>query len=355
MKKEYFIRRDDSTTLYGIAIILMVFHHCFCIPSRLNYNYIPVLGSYDVEARIAWQGKLCVGIFAFISGYAFSIISDKNMNNKLMPRFKENVMQSLRQLVKFYSKFWLVFIIFVPIGIIFYGQSASLTNLLNGFFRGARYNGEWWYVWQYVKFLAVFPFIDLVYYYKSNKATWIAVISAIAVVFIIRFVGWNTVAGTIVRFGFNQLYSNYMIIFLTAFLISKLNILEKIDCRCFIKPFFAVLGTALCFLLRWLLVTEPSQSNCDIFIIPFLIFFIVALLHSANTYGMTRRVINYVGANSTFIWLTHTFWLYYYFQRIALLPRYSIFIFIWVLILSLFTSIILTKIISLPKKIRLKK
>ena len=47
------------------------------------------------------------------------------------------------------------------------------------------------------------------------------------------------------------------------------------------------------------------------------------------------------------MWLTHTFFAYYYFQDFVLLPRVSILIYLWLIIISLITAIILEKIYTL--------
>lgn len=135
-QRRRFISINDSACLYGIAILLMVFHHCFCIPSRLGENYISVLGDYALEARIAWIGKLCVAIFAFISGYAFSIKAEKNKEEHVINRVLSDYRLSISHLIKFYLKFWLVFLIFIPIGIAFFGKSGNPKNLAQGLILG---------------------------------------------------------------------------------------------------------------------------------------------------------------------------------------------------------------------------
>jgi hypothetical protein len=37
--------KRQSSILYGIAILLMLYHHLFCIPTRLNTEYFSVLNS----------------------------------------------------------------------------------------------------------------------------------------------------------------------------------------------------------------------------------------------------------------------------------------------------------------------
>lgn len=36
------LTKEHSKILYGLAIIMMLYHHLFCIPSRLNCDYLAV-------------------------------------------------------------------------------------------------------------------------------------------------------------------------------------------------------------------------------------------------------------------------------------------------------------------------
>ena len=60
-----------SKILYGIAVLMMVYHHMFCIPERLNCEYYSVLNNIypGLEIKIACFFKICVAIYAFVSGY----------------------------------------------------------------------------------------------------------------------------------------------------------------------------------------------------------------------------------------------------------------------------------------------
>ena len=53
--KKFFLSKDESKILYGLAILLMIYHHLFVIPERLNNNYIPILvfKNIDLELEIA--------------------------------------------------------------------------------------------------------------------------------------------------------------------------------------------------------------------------------------------------------------------------------------------------------------
>ena len=348
----HFISVYDSSMLYGIAILLMVFHHCFSIPAQLNYDYIPVLGGFELEARIAWQGKVCVALYAFISGYAFSVISEKNKENSFASRFKVDLFTSLRQLMKFYLKFWIVFLIFVPMGIIWFGKSAGVLDIISGFFLGrGGYNPSWWYVWQYIKFLMVYPFIEAVIHYRKEKRTWIICITGILLIAGIQLFLGDSIAGKLVGIAIVQFWNNYMIIFITAFIIGKACVYERITDRIQHDLVWAVIVLIGCIAVRWFYVTNAGQSDIDVLLTPFLVFSLVTLFHKGKEKNAVKSSLHFWGKYSTFIWLTHTFWLFYYFQRIVLLPRYSLLIYLWVLLLSFLTSIPLSWLHSLIVKL----
>ncbi|EEP92324.1 Acyltransferase 3 [Yersinia kristensenii ATCC 33638] len=69
-------------------------------------NSLPFIG-WDIDNFIASFGKVCVAMFLFISGYGYSF------KNKI------NFKYSLTKLKKLYFSYWLVFIIFIPIGFLF--------------------------------------------------------------------------------------------------------------------------------------------------------------------------------------------------------------------------------------------
>ena len=339
---KHFISTYDSSLLYGIAILLMVFHHCFSVPDQLNYDYIPVLGGFDVEARIAWQGKVCVALYAFISGYAFSVISEKNSEEKFGSRFKVDLWTSLRQLIKFYLKFWIAFFVFVPMGIIWFGKSAAIKDIISCFFLGrGGYNPSWWYVWQYIKFLMAYPFIETLITYRKEKRTWIICLTGILFIAGCRAFAWNTVAGKLTGIAINQFCSEYMIIFITAFVIGKGLVYERISGRMQHDLLWAVILLTGSFAIRWFYVTEAGQSDIDVLITPFLVFSLVTLFHKGKEKNALKSMLHFWGKHSTYIWLNHAFWILYYFQKIVLLPRYSLLIYLWALLLSLLTSMVL--------------
>lgn len=337
MGEKRYITSSDSLALYGLAILLMVFHHLFCIPARLHCDYIPVIVSFDIEARVAWIGKLCVAIFAFISGYASAVKTSQLNETNRWKRFCHDIRISARQMLKLYRKFWLVFILFVPVGIVFFHAPADLQSIVKGILLGqGGYCVEWWYIFQYLKFQCVFPFLELLTYELLDKRNWkTLVISYLLACLAAGVAAGKTTAGTVLRYMMTHGISAYMCIYVTAFLIGRFRIFERIMK---LPLTLHLMVVAVCILVRWCYVTDASQSNVDVFITPFLIFGLTGILRSLER---TVQLLQFFGRHSTYMWLIHTFWIYYYWQRIVLLPKYSVLIFLWTVLICLINAVLL--------------
>lgn len=353
--EKVFISKKDTKALYGIAILLMIFHHCFCIPARLNNDYISILGAkWEIETKLAWVGKLCVAIYAFISGYGLSVISRKVVDLSWKNQFKRDFKRIKEQLCKFYSKFWLVFVIFVPIGCLFFERKYNLSYIVKGLLFGAYYCGEWWYVRQYLVLLILFPIVDFaISYIEKEKKYLIAIEMSLLIIgiAILRIKFWDSVVASVFLWCINTFGGTYICIFILACLIARYRVFEKLDEKFCLKSPMIILGVLGVMLVRYIIVRYASQSSCDIILGPVFIYFATCFLHS----GMGRKVIipvlEVLGKYSTYMWLTHTFWLYYYFQPIALMPKISVLIFLWVTLLSFVTAYILNQIYEIITKL----
>ncbi|WP_145534968.1 acyltransferase family protein, partial [Yersinia thracica] len=150
------ITKNESNYIKGIAIILMLTHHLFAFPDRVPYdaniiNSLPFIGA-SVDNYLANFGKICVAIFLFMSGYGYSF------KNKI------NFKYSIDKLKKLYFSFWLVFVIFIPIGFLFvsnnWNDSSPIRLVKNIIGVSSDYNGEWWFIRLYVVYVLALPIIS---------------------------------------------------------------------------------------------------------------------------------------------------------------------------------------------------
>ena len=100
------LSKNDSTLIYGIAILMMIYHHLFAIPQKLgNTDYFSILNTLFggiTEQRLAWLFRLCVPFYAFISGYGIcTIISKKNYTDRCsLKSICNNYLLAFKQIIK---------------------------------------------------------------------------------------------------------------------------------------------------------------------------------------------------------------------------------------------------------------
>src|SRR5208283_2259340 len=86
----------------GIALLLLLWHHLFF--SKCDICSIPVC----ISSKFA---QVCVAIFVILSGYGLAVsVGDRPMG--LLAFFK-------KRLPRLYLNYWLIALIFIPIGILF--------------------------------------------------------------------------------------------------------------------------------------------------------------------------------------------------------------------------------------------
>ena len=152
------LSRQDTSILKGVAICAMLFHHLYCYPPECVEQYTGFLFYLGV------LGKVCVSIFLFCSGYGltsqFSIQEDRSP--------KGNLKFVVRRLLKFYTNYWVVLFIFVPISIFVFGRTFEVAyaglNIpkrivfellaINSF---SSYNITWWFNALIVILYLLFP------------------------------------------------------------------------------------------------------------------------------------------------------------------------------------------------------
>lgn len=105
----------DSNVFKGIAILIMLFHHLFLRPEMYGYDDIFIHG-HGLIFSIAKMCKVCVAIFVFISGYGLTEKYGSLSNIKLKDFY-------WKRFVKLMLNYWFVWLIFVPVSVLWLGPS----------------------------------------------------------------------------------------------------------------------------------------------------------------------------------------------------------------------------------------
>lgn len=338
MKKE-FASKENIKMIQGIAVMLMVFHHLFGFPDRISATYYAPFdfNIIHLETMLAYFGRICVAIFIFCSGYGLY-----NKYKKMFVEHKWTLLKGYKiiffSIKKFYLRYWIVFIFFIPYG--FYSniyEFIPLQLIKNIFGIACTYNKEWWYVYTYLRLLIVFPllFNFVLFFIKRNSRMKLFAISLI-VIFLLLFVVYK-------YDGLETSFLISLIMFYIGIIVAEFNILELINCN-IKKLSFGDCIVMVTFMIA-IYIRLVVSSKLDLLIVPIIIFCLLYLLNSKYVLSFFKYLLSIEGRYCQYIWLTHTFLSYYYFQNQLYSLSISWVIFLVCLIICTGIGMVLEKIL----------
>lgn len=269
-----------------------------------------------------------------------------------------NLLVEVRNL---YFKYWQVFVVFVPIGFLFFSNQAPYCEdtavyscfsvfspkelILNFFGLLSSYNREWWFLATYLLCILLFPLIKLMVNKFSIVINVFIFLLFEVVLLLIDLAG---------PFIDNKIYFNvigykapYIMCFGLGALFAKHELFAKIRGRIEklrFKPLWSFAAIVAVFITREL-------ANNPILECVFVIVLIFALKIFMEKTGKLRTVISYLGKHSTNIWLVHSFFCYYFgvVAKSIVFFRWAVPAFLVLLAYSLAASILLTGFWGLVK------
>lgn len=111
----------------GVALLLLLWHHLFynSPETYTRFTSLYIFHGVPIECWLADFCKVCVAIFLLLSGYgltkSFSRYYTNHLKDGKLP-VKKSCRYVFNHLIKLLSNYWLIYIIFVPLGI-FFGHS----------------------------------------------------------------------------------------------------------------------------------------------------------------------------------------------------------------------------------------
>lgn len=309
----------DTSVLKGIAICAMLCHHLFYQSPEFGY----------VVWHLAMLGKVCVAIFLLLSGYGLTIQMKKLITNSGGEiRGGQICHFLLKRYTKFYFNYWVIFLIFVPIGVfcfdrpltIPYGETANVLFALLKDFMGLQsfhsYNITWWFNQLIIVLWLVFP---ILYWMVNNKC-----------------LRWIVLPVSMSFFRTNEL-AFVLGIYIAMYQGMIDVILRKIPKRVFMV-LLSFIFVGLCVNREHAIVGRMSGIYADPYI---------ALVLSCMVAIITKRMryqiplMAYLGKHSMNMYMVHTFVFSYFFHDFIYSFQYPIFIFSALLLSSLGVSIVL--------------
>ena len=326
------ITKDNTLTIKGIAILMMVIHHLWGWP-----NNIPELDMPAYLVIIGKACKLCVAIFMVLSGYGLAKSSNGNVSWN----------QQIQRVYKLYCNFWKIAIPFYTIGWLVHYYTFDMFAFcgnMSGFIQ--TYNREWWYIPIYAFMLLSFPFLYrlvAIQRYGLYLGLSVCVLSR----FLTLFVPFDGVICC-------NLY--YYLYYLSCFIIGLLMALYSLDDifkdkkTVFLLEKISKSKALLIVFLSGLYFLRVLTDWAWITVLLVPLFILFCLNCNINN-KITVCFLDLFGKYSMNIWLVHTVFIYYYAKKITFeISKNPVIDLGLVLLLSLFVAYLLEKTYLLIRK-----
>lgn len=307
------LTREESQALKGIAIFLMVFHHCFRSTKKFA-KYAPVFLPFFTEARVvglAQWAKICVSIFAFVSGYGLWY-SYRKLETK--EKWKSIAKWEKNHLISTLSGYWFVAVIAYflmayagKINFSKWGSSplkrAAKVFLdcvgVSGLLGTKTLRGAWWYMGAAIVFILLVPVLA----FLIRKAG--GMVTTLLIVAIPRVTGMGFPGGT-------AAYS-FLLIFVFGMLACEKSFFEKFHSWQIGKNSRISDGVKFVLLLFLVVFGVWSYNKVPLKVyweyhyamVPFVL--ILFLEEYVFRISWIRKLFGFLGKYSLYIWLIHTF------------------------------------------------
>ena len=380
------ITSKQSVMLQGLAAAMMLYHHLFIRPDMLFVEYSTLLGETR-EIRLALFCKLCVAIYAFVSGYGMCSVflraaSEGKGEMRFFTLLRQDYILVLQKLLRFFSIYWFCVLLYFACENLFLGKEKPLSELLpNLLALSDSFNGSWWYALEYVKILLFLPLLHLLFVFENDheerlKKKWFfltlfGLLALFLVLALNLFPSWEYHF----RLFVNRLMPSYLLCAAGGFLIARFSLIpslgklcisllprvqgpvqeetfrrsrdqgsvqEALPCRS--RRLSALLSLAglllmfLPFLIRYLITVDAMQTSLDFLLTP---VFCLGFLLFLGDQKIPAQIFFFIGKHSVYIWLLHLMFLDGFFRNLVMASHTAIGIYLTLLFFSLLCAILL--------------
>ena len=349
MEKLLEFSKKNTAAMKGIAIIMMLFHHCFLEGRYEKYNIIFSPFSESFVTMLASFFKICVAIYVFLTGYGLAIkyLDENNKGDKSIAKTTASRYLSLMsgfvfifilsQIVFIISKIACTYLGKEPLTA--YTGDTKVTSVmyfiidglgLANLFATPTLNGTWWYMSLAIILIAVIPLIIKLYKKYGFLAT--------SVVLILITHGLNIQNQNLVRW----LYTAFL-----GIVCADKNILVKMQEFSIVKS-DKYINKILKFVIATLILValfyirqktdyriyELNDALIPVFVIYYCFEFIMPIKY-------VNESLMFLGKHSMNIFLIHTFIRAHYLNTFTYSFKYPFLIVLVLLVFSLILSIII--------------
>ncbi|MCQ2272823.1 MAG: acyltransferase [Bacteroidales bacterium] len=325
------MNKERSIQIKGVAIIMMLYAHLFV--RSCDWQLIQDLMIDGKPLSSMFCPIMCpVYIFLILSGYGLYI---KNLCGWDKNKF--------RRIFLLYRKYWITLAFYVPIGFLmgikgYPGDILTIIENVTAFH--TTYNYELWFLFPFVLVSLLAPFFFKIVQHSRILSVGIIAVTRIIDILIAHFIGYHEV----MMYSY-AIYDLYMILhFIAPFIVGMLfayyaenGAFSQKVCNIISKNRLLMGGGIVCLLV----VRCLFSRYFDVLIFSSILVLFLMFVRLDNKMG---RVLSVLGKYSTYMWMIHTYFCYYFFQELIYSPKYPVLIFVFLILVSLLGACFLSRI-----------
>ena len=328
MNTSQYFNAKRSKYIKGLAIVLMLFHHLFAFDNRIiNVSYVTIgkIGDQTIENYIGIFSRICVPIYLFVSGYGlYYCYLGKNK-----VKYKD-LQKRILNILKIY---WVILIVFLLLGIVLGKQQFSVIEFIKNMLTiSCSYNQEWWFLNTYIILVLLFPVIKKIIDNTTSKNLIYLILTSFVITLVSgKLLSYNFImSNEVLKVTLN--ITAYQSTFILGGIFCNLNIYDKVYHN--MKDTYLnniIIQSSIIFICVWL---RGRHNIIDFIMVPVFIYSSIICIEKFKL----ENVFSYLGKHSTNMWLTHSFFCYYYFKEELFSAKYSLIILGILILLSLMSS-----------------
>ena len=319
--------KKNCNYLKAVAIIMMITHHLYGFPDWIKINnpyYELTIHNIPIWFSIGKFCKICVSVFAFISGFGIYISFKK----------KRNIKYVLKKIIKLIVIYEISFVCFV-LPIILFFKNVTMSEVKDNFLllsSSIVYTN--WYISFYIEAILMILFYHIIPI-KKNLFTDNIICFIIPIML-------NIIIP-------NNTFGHYFPIFMLGYLFSKYNIFgifENKIIRVKMRIFITLLLLFFSILIKFFYGEFFLNISTITFITPSFCYLLAYVVNWVSEFKTINKIFLFLSKYSAWYWFVHVIFHsnIVLLQEIVYFPKIPILIIIW-------TFLVLAPVVILLKRI----
>lgn len=324
-RQNNYIENSATNYIKGIALILMFVHHFFTFQSwyisGISYTYLSAFAQY-----MNIPSKICVPIFAFLTGYFYFYSKNKTLK------------YSLRKSTDVWLSYLIVFFILLLPAVFLGVYDFSVKNFVLELFALKLPTMVFcWYVVFYVTAMLILPLFARL----SEKAPCFWFLLFLALPSVAMFFLDKVVTGEVKGFLKIVDYLSWFPCVGIGFLFAKYGLFHEF--KCIVSTKSAILNMLIGFAFMAFAMVARYLNCSDVVCAPFFIFGIMEIYNNTK-HKFIYKPISFIGKYSLIMWFIHCIFFNQckeYTQPILYFFREPILVTLWGLLICLIIAVII--------------